>query len=151
MIDVEGDAVFGSFPNERFRFGVEHANGIGEIWLESQAPKKRWWGCEVTDVAAFTPADVALPPKDSASLCGGVSLRESASNRANPRPKLVREDEDESLQLEVSIKMGMADLAWAPKYVFPMTLVSQSPLPAEVQAEQITLLTAQVQELSNKK
>ncbi|ETP49375.1 hypothetical protein F442_05067 [Phytophthora nicotianae P10297] len=116
MIDVEGDAVFGSFPNERFRFGVEHANGIGEIWLESQASKKRWWGCEVTDVAAFTPADVALPPKDSASLCGG--------------------------QFE-----GIRFQSCKP----PTETFSQNPLPAEVQAEQITLLTAPVQELSNKK
>ncbi|KAG2771456.1 hypothetical protein PC129_g2732 [Phytophthora cactorum] len=146
MIEVEGDAAFKSFPGENFRFGVEHADGVGEIWLESQSSKKRW-SCEVTDVAAFAPVDVVLPQKTVLHYVA-ASLRESAAaNYSNLGPKLVREGEDETLQLEVLIKLGVADFAWAPKYIFPMTLVAPSLSPTEAQAEQITLLTSQVQDL----
>ncbi|KAG6975705.1 hypothetical protein JG688_00002079, partial [Phytophthora aleatoria] len=141
MIEVEGDAAFESFPGENFRFGVEHAGGVGEIWLESQSSKKRW-RCEVTDVAAFAPVDVVLPQKTVLHY-----VASAAANDTNLGPKLVREGEDETLQLEVLIKLGVADFAWAPKYIFSLTLVAPSLSPTEAQAEQITLLTAQVQDL----
>ncbi|KAG6971017.1 hypothetical protein JG687_00002264, partial [Phytophthora cactorum] len=135
MIEVEGDAAFKSFPGENFRFGVEHADGVGEIWLESQSSKKRW-SCEVTDVAAFAPVDVVLPQK---TVLHYVAVRAMSSSSFAC--------EDETLQLEVLIKLGVADFAWAPKYIFPMTLVAPSLSPTEAQAEQITLLTSQVQDL----
>ncbi|KAG7386187.1 hypothetical protein PHYPSEUDO_000508 [Phytophthora pseudosyringae] len=141
MEEVQGDAAFESFPGESFRFGVGHADGAGEIWLESQASKKRWI-CEVTDVAVFAPAGVVLPQKTVLHFVA-ASLKDDK----NPGPKLVREYEDKTLQLEVLVQLGVADFAWAPKYVFPMTLEPQRPPPTEAQAEQITLLSAQVQEL----
>ncbi|OWZ21924.1 hypothetical protein PHMEG_0003447 [Phytophthora megakarya] len=145
MDEVQGDAAFSSFPDESFRFGINHADGADELWLENTVSKKRWT-CEVTDVAAFAPADVVLPKKTVLHYVT-ASLKESAtSSNTSQGPILTRDDGDETLQLEVLIKLGVADFAWAPKYVFPLTLVSP-PTPAETQAEQITLLTAQVQEL----
>ncbi|KAL3667162.1 hypothetical protein V7S43_008098 [Phytophthora oleae] len=138
-MDVQGDAAFESFPGESFRFGVVHLGDVGEVWLENDASKKRWT-CKVADVAAFAPEGVVLPQKTVLHYVA-ASLKESASNGG---PKLVREDEDKTLQLEVTIKLGVADFAWAPKYVFPMTLVTPA---TEAQAEQIKLLNAQVQEL----
>ncbi|POM68164.1 hypothetical protein PHPALM_15709 [Phytophthora palmivora] len=62
MEEVQGDAAFASFPDECFHFGVSKADDREEMWLESQTSKKRWT-CDVTDVAAFAPADVVLPQK----------------------------------------------------------------------------------------
>ncbi|EEY67019.1 uncharacterized protein PITG_17511 [Phytophthora infestans T30-4] len=146
MIEVEGDAAFEAFPGESFRFGVEHVDGVGEIWLENQSSKKRW-KCEVTDVEEFAPADVVLPQKTVLHYVAASLRVSAAANAANFGPKLVREDNDETLRLEVLIKLGVADFAWAPKYIFPMSLVARSPPSIEAQAEQITVLTTQVQEL----
>ena len=56
----------------------------------------------------------------------------------------MRVDADKTLQLEVLIQLGVADFAWAPKYVFPLTLASPMS-PAEAQTKQIALLTTQMQ------
>ncbi|KAG6602907.1 uncharacterized protein IUM83_07017 [Phytophthora cinnamomi] len=142
---VEGDAAFRSFPGDSFRFGVGVVDDVGELWLENQTSKKRWT-CEVADVAAFAPTGVVLP-QETVLHYVVASLKESAV-ASDQGLNLVREDGDQKLQLEVMIKLGVADFAWAPKYVFPMTLKFQNPTPAEVQAsEQIKFLTTQVQEL----
>ncbi|KAL4133627.1 hypothetical protein PRIC2_003944 [Phytophthora ramorum] len=148
MEEEQGVAAFKSFPGEGFRFSVGRVNGVGHIWLENQVSKQRWV-CEVADVAAFAPTDVVLP-QNTVLHYVAASLKESVASpdSANLGPNLVREDADETLQLEVLIKLGVADFAWTPKYVFPMTLLPQEPPPAEAQSSQlIKLLTAQVQEL----
>uniref|UniRef100_M4BQ43 Uncharacterized protein n=1 Tax=Hyaloperonospora arabidopsidis (strain Emoy2) TaxID=559515 RepID=M4BQ43_HYAAE len=147
MQEVQGDAAFDSFPDERFRFGVGPVDGVDTIWLESSTEQKRWT-CDVADVTSFAPADVVLPQKTVLHYVA-ASLKNSASENgedANRGPQLVRGDADKTLQLEVLIQLGVADFAWAPKYVFPLTLVSPMS-PAEAQAHQLTLLTTQVQEL----
>ena len=45
MQEVQGDAAFDSFPDERFRFGVGQSDGVETLWLERQTDKKRWCGC----------------------------------------------------------------------------------------------------------
>ena len=45
MQEVQGDAAFDSFPDERFRFGVGPVDGVDTIWLESSTEQKRWWVC----------------------------------------------------------------------------------------------------------
>ncbi|KAK1944484.1 hypothetical protein P3T76_004396 [Phytophthora citrophthora] len=61
MEEVDGDAEFESFPGERFRFSVKRVGGVGYITLERPTSKQRWL-CEVTDIGAFAPKGVMLPP-----------------------------------------------------------------------------------------
>ncbi|KAK1944483.1 hypothetical protein P3T76_004395 [Phytophthora citrophthora] len=78
-----------------------------------------------------------------------ASLRGSLSKADDDKgPILKREDGDETLQLEILVKLGTVDFAWAPKYSFPLKLETEEALPpSKDQTEQIELLTAQVQEL----
>ncbi|RLN98170.1 hypothetical protein BBJ28_00018026 [Nothophytophthora sp. Chile5] len=63
-------------------------------------------------------------------------------------PDLVRKESEEALQLEVLVKLGVPDFAWAPKYIFPMTLVAQEPPPSDPQSpDRLDRLTTQVQDL----
>ncbi|EGZ17871.1 hypothetical protein PHYSODRAFT_255797 [Phytophthora sojae] len=137
QVQVQGDAAFTSFPGEGFRFG-------SSFWLENQVTKKRWT-CEVADVAAFAPTGVVLPWETVLHYVA-ASLKESAAatDSADQTPTLVREDDDQRLLLEVTIRLGVTGFAWAPKYVFPMTLELRNATPTDVQ---IKLLTTQVQEL----
>ncbi|KAG7389831.1 hypothetical protein PHYPSEUDO_009344 [Phytophthora pseudosyringae] len=149
MEEVVGDAVFASFPGERFRYVVGRVDGVGHIRLESETSKQRWT-CEVTDVGAFAPKGVMLPPNTVLHYVA-ASLKESTGDGSDPGLHLVREDGDKVLLLEVLVKLGAVAFAWAPKYAFPLQLVSeQAPSPVEQApspVEQVKLLTAQVQEL----
>jgi TolA-binding protein len=102
----------------------------------------------MTDVAAFAPPDVVLPT-NTVLLYVAASLKESATSESLG-PRLLRDEEgqDETLQLEVLIKLGVADFAWTPKYVFPMKLEPEADVPpTDVQSQQIQRLNDQVQEL----
>ncbi|KAL3660599.1 hypothetical protein V7S43_014354 [Phytophthora oleae] len=146
--EVDGDAEFASFPGERFRFSVKRVGGVGYITLKSQVSEQRWV-CEVTDVGAFAPKGVMLPPNTVLHYVA-ASLKASLSTPDNDDrgPKLKREDGDKTLQLEILVKLGTIDFAWAPKYSFPLKLETEQALtPSKNQTEQIELLTAQVQEL----
>ncbi|KAG2775514.1 hypothetical protein PC129_g14527 [Phytophthora cactorum] len=136
MEEVVGDAEFGSFPGERFRFSVGRVGGVGYIRLEHQV-SKRSWTCEVTDVGAFAPEGVMLPPNTVLQYVA-TSLKESTGDKG---PHLTRDDTDNTLQLEVLVKL---DLAWAPKYVFPLKIKAQQ---AVSSSDPIKVLTTQVQEL----
>ncbi|KAG6969951.1 hypothetical protein JG687_00002914 [Phytophthora cactorum] len=136
MEEVVGDAEFGSFPGERFRFSVGRVGGVGYIRLEHQV-SKRSWTCEVTDVGAFAPEGVMLPPNTVLQYVA-TSLKESTGDKG---PHLTRDDTDNTLQLEVLVKL---DLAWAPKYVFPLKIKAQQ---AVSSSDPIKALTTQVQEL----
>ncbi|KAE8897271.1 hypothetical protein PF005_g6484 [Phytophthora fragariae] len=148
MEEVQGDAAFRSFPGECFRFGVGVVDDVEQLWLENKVSKKRWT-CKVADVAAFAPKDVVLP-RETVLHYVAASLKESAAaaDSADHGPNIIRKDDDQTLQLEVRIKLEVAGFAWTPKYVFPLTLEPQDAMPTEVQpAQQIKLLTTQVQEL----
>eukprot|EP00644_Phytophthora_capsici_P011811 jgi/Phyca11/563364/estExt2_Genewise1.C_PHYCAscaffold_120033 len=147
MEEVDGDAEFESFPGERFRFSVKRVGGVGYITLERQTSTQRWL-CKVTDVGAFAPKGVMLPPNTvlhyvAASLKG--SLSKSDDDRG---PKLKRQDGDKTLELEILVKLGTVDFTWAPKYSFPLKLETEETLATSTnQAEQIEFLTAQVRDL----
>lgn len=53
MEEVHGSAAFKSFPGESFRFRVGRADGVGVIWLESQASKQRWCVCNGSSRSHF--------------------------------------------------------------------------------------------------
>ncbi|ETL79886.1 hypothetical protein L917_19559 [Phytophthora nicotianae] len=138
MEEVFGDAEFGAFPGESFRFSVKRVEGVGYIRLEHKA-SKRCWTCEMTDVGAYALEGATLPPNTVLQYVA-TSLRDSTKQGIH----LTRGEGDTVLQLEVLVKSDVANMTWAPIYVFPLTLEPQK---AMSPTEQIKMLTTQVQEL----
>ncbi|POM60665.1 hypothetical protein PHPALM_30453 [Phytophthora palmivora] len=73
-----------------------------------------------------------------------ASLKGTITSNATKGLKLERRRGDKALELEVLIKLGVADCMLDAKYIFPMTLVTRQNAPP---SEQVDVLTAQVQSL----